>query len=66
MLSTKSEKASGFKSDSEYLNNLVSRGNVQYVLKFKDADPWQLFVRLSELRKMKKLRLSQVLKYMNY
>ena len=48
-------KASGFKSDSEYLGNLLSKGNVQYVLKFKGTDPFQLFMRLSNIVKMKKI-----------
>ena len=48
-------KGSGFKSDSEYLSDLLSKGDVQYVLKFKGTDPFQLFARLSNFVNMKKI-----------
>jgi hypothetical protein len=48
-------KASGFKSDSEYLDDLLSKCNVQYVLKFKGIDPFKLFALLSNTMNMKKI-----------
>ena len=48
-------KASGFKSDSEYLNTLLGNGRVQYILKFRDNDPWGLFIRISNNWNTKKI-----------